>query len=446
MRKYKIYLLAILIGASAAVVYAQTRGTPSQLRVNIDAVGRLGISSAAQTNPVTQVQFINARLSVDASGNLNVYDSSGAGFAPANATYITQTTNSTLTAEQALASLNTGMLHSATTTGVVDSLADVAIGRFLISQGLVTTPAWAATTDIFILKDASAFDGSVGIGTATPNLAANASANRTLTIFNSTRATLEIANSINSDGGTIGNIIATDSAQSTADKRIAEIRFLQSGTTSNNRGSSITMSTRADAGSAINNPSISIGKEGGVGLGIGESAPTDSAVSLNHGALTYALKLSAANDILRFSGSGGVINMSGGGTWTGSGTLSVTPSTLFDLTIGAFSIETKPLFSATNPTVASGFGTTPTITATNTFAFKIAIGTGGTESTGVVTMPTATTGWQCSISDVTTPTSFNTKTTASTTTSVTAVNYSMTTGLAIAWTAGDVLQFLCGAY
>lgn len=45
--------------------------------------------------------------------------SNGSGAAPVNATYITQTTNSTLTNEQALSALATGILKSTTTTGVV---------------------------------------------------------------------------------------------------------------------------------------------------------------------------------------------------------------------------------------------------------------------------------------------------------------------------------------
>ena len=97
----------------------------------------------------------------------------------------------------------------------------------------------------------------------------------------------------------------------------------------------------------------------------------------------------------------------------------------------------------TNPTIASGFGTSPAILATNTAAFRITIGTGGTESTGVITMPAATTGWSCTFADVTTPASFVTDQSAYTTTSVTAVNYSRTLGTAIAWTAGDVLAVMC---
>lgn len=46
--------------------------------------------------------------------------------APSDATYITQTANGTLSAEQALSSLSTGIMRVATTTGVVTSLTDSA--------------------------------------------------------------------------------------------------------------------------------------------------------------------------------------------------------------------------------------------------------------------------------------------------------------------------------
>lgn len=55
-------------------------------------------------------------------GHLNINTSSGGGGgggAPTNATYITQTPNSTLSAEQALSSLATGLLKNTTTTGVL---------------------------------------------------------------------------------------------------------------------------------------------------------------------------------------------------------------------------------------------------------------------------------------------------------------------------------------
>lgn len=50
----------------------------------------------------------------------------GGGGAPTNATYITQTANASLSAEQALAALSSGIMRVATTTGVVTSLTDSA--------------------------------------------------------------------------------------------------------------------------------------------------------------------------------------------------------------------------------------------------------------------------------------------------------------------------------
>jgi hypothetical protein len=52
------------------------------------------------------------------------YPPAGSGGAPANATYITQTADGTLTNEQALSALSTGIMKVTTATGVVSSLAD----------------------------------------------------------------------------------------------------------------------------------------------------------------------------------------------------------------------------------------------------------------------------------------------------------------------------------
>lgn len=341
-----------------------------------------------------------------------------------------------------------GDVLSADTTTTLSKVAAVAKGRFFIAQGTSTLPAYAAATDIFLLKDGSGNDGSVGIGTATPNIGANAGTNRVLTVFGADRNTFELATSTDADGTTVGNLIASNSTQSTTSKRIAEIRFKEAGTTANNRGGRIELATRVDnAATGISNPSIQVESDGSVGIGVGIAGVSTAALTVSRGALTNGITLSGTTDVLRFSASAGTISMSGGGTWTGSGNLSVTPSTLFDLTTGAFSVETKPLISATNPTIASGFGTTgpPSISATNTFAFTVTVGTNGTDSVGAVTMPAATNGYSCVVADLTTPDSFNTKQVASTSTLVSFKNYSMTLGTAVAWTAGDVLTFLCGA-
>lgn len=58
---------------------ADTRGTPQQLRVQVDASGNLVVVNSAQVNPLTESVFENARLAVDAAGNLKVTGAGGGG-------------------------------------------------------------------------------------------------------------------------------------------------------------------------------------------------------------------------------------------------------------------------------------------------------------------------------------------------------------------------------
>ena len=90
------------------------------------------------------------------------------------------------------------------------------------------------------------------------------------------------------------------------------------------------------------------------------------------------------------------------------------------------------------PTIASGFGTSPTITASNTMVFKIVVGTGGASS-GTITLPTAVNGWLAFAADVTNGSTLFLQLTGSTSTSVTFTSYSVTTGSAAPMSAGDVI-------
>lgn len=136
----------------------------------------------------------------------------------------------------------------------------------------------------------------------------------------------------------------------------------------------------------------------------------------------------------------------------------------FPLQLGAFGSDVIALISAgvgnsvnsnrllmsmTAPTISSGFGTSPTITANGATTFRINVGTGGTANGGVLTMPTATTGWNCQFS-VLNPTSTNILAenvqTASTTTSVTISNELISTGSATAWPASTIIIAMCFAY
>lgn len=115
--------------------------------------------------------------------------------------------------------------------------------------------------------------------------------------------------------------------------------------------------------------------------------------------------------------------------------------------VGTFSNSTVLLASNAVPTISSGFGTSPSVSANNgTWAFRINVGTGGTATSGVIGLPAATTGWNCKADDITTTnaTAFLTKQTASSTTTATLGNFDAA-GVAAAWAASDILAVQCMA-
>lgn len=117
---------------------------------------------------------------------------------------------------------------------------------------------------------------------------------------------------------------------------------------------------------------------------------------------------------------------------------------------GATYLNGALLYSATAPTISSGFGTSPSIASSNGSAtFRVNVGTGGTATAGVVGLPTASNGWNCSVSE------FNpnatallsvTIITASTNASVSLSNNLLSTGAASAWQASQILVLNCAAY
>lgn len=116
MRLFNKLIPFILFLSLSNRVEAQGSGTPSTLRIKIDANGYLVLSAAAQTNPVTTSVFGNARLKTDASGNLLVVLTGGGG-APSDGPFITYTSSSSLSAEQNLGALTTGLLLNTVAVG-----------------------------------------------------------------------------------------------------------------------------------------------------------------------------------------------------------------------------------------------------------------------------------------------------------------------------------------
>ena len=130
----------------------------------------------------------------------------------------------------------------------------------------------------------------------------------------------------------------------------------------------------------------------------------------------------------------------------GTGTL---PAYTADPQVSSVKLGANVALSSTAAAISSGFGTSPAIAGT-AFSFRVTVGTGGTANTGVVTLPTAATAWNCAVQDLTSAADndadVHTVVTASSTTSVTVENQTVSTGVVAAWTAADVLIFLCGAY
>jgi hypothetical protein len=160
------------------------------------------------------------------------------------------------------------------------------------------------------------------------------------------------------------------------------------------------------------------------------------------------------------AGAGAFTSLSASGTVTGAGFSnylltpppigSTTPNAgRFTTVIATTSYTlTNLVSSVTAPTVSSGFGTSPTISNNNgTAAFLLHIGTGGTASTGVLTMPTASNGWMCDAADISSQSStvFITKVSAEGPTSVTLTQYN-TSGAAAAWGSGDFVVVKCSAF
>lgn len=132
----------------------------------------------------------------------------------------------------------------------------------------------------------------------------------------------------------------------------------------------------------------------------------------------------------------------------GTGTLPIWSTAL---RISTINLGANLALSSTAPTISSGFGTGPSVQAGGTAAsFRVDVGTGGVATDGVVAMPTAATGWNCSVNDLSSHVAGDaneqTFQLSSTTNTVSVQHQNPATGAVHAWTANDILSFVCVAY
>lgn len=118
-------------GSSAITLTATTANITTGSVLNVltmtlgsDATGDTYYRAAG--GALTRLAIGTAGQVLTVSGGLPSWATGGGGGAPTSATYITQTPDATLTAEQALSALSSGIMRVATTTGVITSLTDSA--------------------------------------------------------------------------------------------------------------------------------------------------------------------------------------------------------------------------------------------------------------------------------------------------------------------------------
>lgn len=146
------------------------------------------------------------------------------------------------------------------------------------------------------------------------------------------------------------------------------------------------------------------------------------------------------NGVMTFNGA---VKVNGTTTITGTTTvasLSTTGNGIAITGTGSLFLVNTMLFNAVAPTISSGFGSTPSasITSSNGSAtFRVNVGGGGVATSGVIGLPTATTGWNCIAVDMTT--NVVTRQTASATNTATLT-------AASAWGAQDILLLQCEAF
>lgn len=385
----RLLLITLLLLSSVVGLNSQSRGTPSTLVVKVDANGFLLVTSATQTNPITQGTLSTRNLRTDASGSLQVV--------------LTGTVTPTypLTIPASTCAASSLGLSGGATTGIAFT-ATPSILDCISGTARTTLTASTFTSTVPILGP----DGSlanVGVGFASDVDTGLLSGGDGILIFGTNNANrLQLA----SNGAifTIGNVINRGTITTDVQVQNDTVTWNNAGVTFEGWQLTVT-DTASAAGSRVLNI-------------LGGAAGTTALFNVDKaGAGSFAAAVSAGD----FS------------------------------TAGRYILNSKVTISSTAPTIGSGFGTSPSIVASNgTAAFTINVGTGGTASSGVVTMPAATTGWNCSVENRTgvlaNVANQRTIQIATTTTSVTLENQTISTGAVLAWTASDVLAVMCAGY
>ena len=440
------------VGTTATVLTGNAAGAPSWSQVNLTTTVT-GILPGA--NGGTNNAFMDFTGPTTALKTFTLPD--------ASATILTS--NAAVTAAQGGTGQTTyavGDLLYASGATALSKLADIATGNALLSGGVATAPAWGKVgLTTHVTGTLPVANGGTSFASYTAGDQLYASGATTLTkvaigaagaFWRSTGTAPAWSTLILPNAGTQGEVPVVSAANTVTQLGVGTAGQLlrSAGAAATVTWSTTIFPNAATQGnvlvaSAANTyANVAVGTAGQLlrSAGAGATPTWSTAVWPNtattgdlvyaSGADTYANLAGAATGRVLISGGVGVAP-----SWSTTPVLSgITFTTLAD--------------SSTAPTVASGFGTTPVITANGMAAFKINVGTGGVATGGVFTTPPSTTGWACDVTNITAKAANradqSTVQTASTTTSVTIQNQTMSTGAALAWTASDIVQLKCRGY
>lgn len=308
------------------------------------------------------------------------------------------------------------------------SLASAQIGNFpaLIGQRGTTTPSICSIGQLFFKTNATAGQNIYGCTAA-----------NTWTVEGGGST---VAFPVTVTGGTSGGIPYFSATTTMSSSALLGATQVVTGGGAGNPPVTSALFTYTDTLS-LAGPGVKIGTSGtSVGLVLGYAGSTGSA-----GVWNSALTQSTSNYIIR-QDNGGTSYINGA-----SGTailFSISDAEQFRITSTGLQMGGKLTLGRTAPSIASGFGSSPSIVASNgTAAFTVNVGTGGSASSGVITMPAASTGWACVVTPNAAPQAAAVTYSAPTsTTSITLTNYTLTSAATLAWTASSILQVLCHGY
>jgi len=413
-----------------ALTVGQTGLTNPAFNVSSSAVGTgINVTAAAAGSGVavaTTSSGTNENLTIDAKGTGNIYLSSvstgSVGIGNSNPFYKLDVTG----AARAYGITSTALSTPGTPTVGTIGAGSLAAGTYLAK--VVAVDALGGTT----IASAEVSSGAVGASSSIPYTWTAVPGAVSYQLWFTSGATNTEANYFTT---TTASYTLTTTAGATAGTPTG-------GPTTNNTGG-------INSTGALN---ITTARQynGFILSNAGTQIVTFNGLTANNDGGTLSLFNAGVSNI-RLSGYTGLANYinNGGTLCIGATSCTYTLDVTGDInTSTIYRVGGKVLVSATAPTIASGFNTSPTISANNgPAAFTINTGTTAATNAGVITLPTAATGWACHAHFQAAPTTTNfvVQQTATTTTSATFNTYG-NTGTNNSWPASTTIVVSCFAY